>query len=162
MKEKERTVGIIMAIVMSVAMGIIAALVIYYDPKTQTPPLPIFCLINVVESVIVGLLVAFLVPLGKLGRALAAKAKATPPSLKFNLINSIPLAVGNSVIVSLIVSFIGVAQAHSKIPEQVAPPLFAMWIGSWARLLVPSILISYVLAIFISPLVAKAVMRPKK
>jgi hypothetical protein len=146
---------------MSIAMGIVAAVVIYNDPKAQTPPFPIFCLINLVESIIVGLLVALFVPLGKMGQALCKKAKAMPPSLKFNLLNSIPLALGNSLIVSTVVSFINVAQAHAKIPAEQAPPLFAMWFGSWAPLLLPSIVISYVLAILVSPIVVKMVMKPK-
>lgn len=162
MKQKERTIGLIMAIIMSVAMGIVASIVIFIDPKTQTPPFPVFCLINVAESVVVGLIVAVVIPLGRLGRALAEKAKAAPPSMKFNLLNSIPLAVGNSVIVSAIVSFIGVAQAHAKIPKEAAPPLFGMWFGSWAPLLIPSVLIGYVLAVLVSPFVVKTVMKPKK
>ncbi len=67
MEKQERTIGLIMAVIMSIAMGIIAAVVIHNDPKAQTPPFPIFCLINVVESVIVGLLVALFIPLGKIG-----------------------------------------------------------------------------------------------
>lgn len=162
MKKKERTIGLIMAIIMSAAMGIIASIVIFNDPKAQTPPFPVFCLLNVVESVIVGLIVAFVIPFGKIGNALARKAKAAPPSLKFNLINSIPFAIGNAVIVSAIVSFVNVAQAHAKIPKESAPPLMAMWMGSWAPLLIPSILIGYVLAVIISPFVVKAVMKPGK
>ncbi|MBE5863880.1 MAG: hypothetical protein E7295_13655 [Lachnospiraceae bacterium] len=161
MKKQERTIGLVMAVIMSIAMGIVAAVVIYNDPKAQTPPFPIFCLINLVESIIVGLLVALFVPLGKMGQALCKKAKAMPPSLKFNLLNSIPLALGNSLIVSTVVSFINVAQAHAKIPAEQAPPLFAMWFGSWAPLLLPSIVISYVLAILVSPIVVKMVMKPK-
>ena len=161
MKKQERTIGLVMAVIMSIAMGIVAAVVIYNDPKAQTPPFPIFCLINLVESIIVGLLVALFIPLGKMGQALCKKAKAMPPSLKFNLLNSIPLAIGNSLIVSTVVSFINVAQAHAKIPTEQAPPLFAMWFGSWAPLLLPSIVISYVLAILVSPIVVKMVMKPK-
>ena len=161
MKKQERTIGLVMAVIMSIAMGIVAAVVIYNDPKAQTPPFPIFCIINLVESIIVGLLVALFVPLGKMGQALCKKAKAMPPSLKFNLLNSIPLAIGNSLIVSTVVSFINVAQAHAKIPAEQAPPLFAMWFGSWAPLLLPSIVISYVLAIMVSPIVVKMVMKPK-
>ena len=161
MKKQERTIGLVMAIIMSIAMGIVAAVVIHNDPKAQTPPFPIFCLINVVESIIVGLLVALFIPLGKMGQALCRKAKAVPPSLKFNLLNSIPLAIGNSLIVSTVVSFINIVQAHAKIPAEQAPPLFAMWFGSWAPLLLPSIAISYVLAILVSPIVVKMVMKPK-
>jgi len=161
LKNQERKISLIMAIVMSVAMGILASIVIYYDPKTQTPPFVLFCLLNIVLSVIVGVIVALVIPLGKMGAALAKKAKATPPSMKFSLINSIPLAVGNSVIVSAVVSFLGVAMAYSKIPAGQAPPLLMMWFSSWAPLLVPAIIISYVLAVLIAPLVVGAVMKKK-
>ena len=156
-KRKGRMISICMAVIISVAMGIVAAIVIAKNPNAKTPPLPVSLLLNVVESVIVGVLVALFLPLGRLGQMLAGKCKATPPSLKFNLVNSIPLAIGNSVIVSAIVSFVNIAQAHSKIPAEQAPPLLGMWMGSWAPLLIPSILISYVLAVLLSPLVVKAV-----
>jgi hypothetical protein len=42
MKKQERTIGLVMAVIMSIAMGIVAAVVIYNDPKAQTPPFPIF------------------------------------------------------------------------------------------------------------------------
>lgn len=158
MKNQERTIGIIMAIIISVAMGIVASVVVSRNPGAKLPPFPIFCLINVAESVVVGIIAALLIPLGKLGHMLTVKAKATPPSLKFTLLNSLPMAVGYSVIVSAIISFINVAQAHSKIPAEQAPPLFAMWFGSWGPLLIPSILISYVLSILLAPIVVRAVM----
>ena len=158
MKKQERKIGLIMAILMSAAMGILASIVIHNDPKAQTPPFPIFCLINLVESIVVGIIVAIAVPLGKIGQAITKKAKAVPPSLKYNLLNSIPMAIGNSVIVSAIVSFIGVAQGRAKMPPEQAPPLLTMWLGSWGPLLIPSIIVSYVLAIVLSPIVAKAVL----
>lgn len=157
-RKKERKIGIIMAVIISICMGIVAAIVIVNNPNAQTPPFPIFLLLNVVESVIVGVVIALIIPLGKLGQMLASKCKAAPPSLKFNLINSIPLAIGNSVLVSAVVSFINIAKAHSKIPANQAPPLFAMWMGSWAPLLIPSIFISYVIAVLLAPFVVRFVM----
>ena len=162
MKKQERTIGLIMAVIISVAMGIVASVVIHKSPNAQTPPFPLFCLINVVESVIVGIIVSLVIPLGKLGQGLARKAKATPPSFQFNLLNSIPLSFGNSVIVSAIVSFINVVQAHAKIPADQAPPLLAMWFGSWGPLLVPSIVISYVLAVLLAPVVVGIVRKSGK
>ena len=52
---------------------------------------------------------------------------------------------------------INTAQAHAKIPPQAAPPLLAMWLPSWLKLLPLSILVSYVLAVLISPFVVQAV-----
>lgn len=157
MKKQERKIGLIMATIISAVMGIVASVVISKNPNAQTPAFPIFCLINIVESIVVGIIVALVIPLGKLGQGLAKAAKATPPSLKFNLLNSIPLSIGNSVIVSAVVSFVNIAQAHSHIPAEQAPPLVAMWMGSWLPLLIPSVLISYVLAVLVSPLVVGAV-----
>ena len=158
MRKKEKRVGIIMAVVMSAAMGIIASIVIAGNPEAKTPPFPVFCAINLIESIIVGLLVAFIIPLGRIGKGLADKAGATPPSMKFNLINSIPYAIGNAVIVSAVVSFINIAQAHASIPAEEAPPLMAMWISGWLPLLLPGIAVSYVLAVIISPIVVGIVM----
>ncbi|MCR4990219.1 MAG: hypothetical protein K6A38_05075 [Lachnospiraceae bacterium] len=157
-KKKLRKIGIIMSIFIASAMGIVASVVISHRPDAQTPPFPVFCAINVIESIIVGLLVEFFVPLDKLGKSLAAKANAYPPSVMFNLLNSIPFSVGNSVIVSMVVSFINISLAHSKIPAEVAPPLLGMWFASWAPLLLPSILVSYVISIVISPVVVGLVM----
>lgn len=158
MRKKEKRIGIIMAVIVSAAMGIIAAIVVSANPEAKVPPFPVFCAVNVIESVIAGLLVAFIIPLGRIGKSLADRAGATPPSLKFNLINSIPYAVGNAVIVSAVVSFINVAQAHASIPSDQAPPLMAMWISSWLPLLLPSIIAGYVLAVIISPIVVGIVM----
>lgn len=158
-KKQEKKIGLIMAVIMSVCMGVIASVVIAGNPNANTPSFPVFLLINLVESVIVGILVALIIPLGKMGQAMTRKAKAAPGSLKFNLINSIPMTLGNSLIVSTIISFVNVAQAHSHIPAEQAPPLFVMWFGSWAPLLLPSILISYMIAVVISPIVVKWVMR---
>ena len=158
MKKKTRTIGLIMAILISIGMGILASIVISKNPDAKTPPFPIFCLINVAESVVVGVIVALVIPLGKIGQALTKKANAEPPSLKYNLINSIPLAIGNSVIVSAVVSFIGVVQGRSQMPAEAAPPLIPMWFGNWAPLLIPSILVSYVLAVVLAPIVVMLVM----
>ena len=159
MKKKEKKIGIIMAVIMSAAMGIIASVVIAGNPAAKIPPFPVFCAVNLVESIIAGLLVALFIPLGKIGKSLTDKANAVPPSMKFNLINSIPMAIGNSVIVSAVVSFINVAQAHASIPSDQAPPLIAMWLSGWLPLLIPGIVISYLLAVIISPLVVGMVMR---
>ena len=99
----------------------------------------------------------FAYPFGKWGRALAAKHKAFPPTMKFTMLNCLPISVGCSTIVGCVVSFIKTAQAHAKIPPQAAPPLLAMWLPSWLKLLPLSILVSYVLAVLISPFVVQAV-----
>ena len=75
-KKKERKIGLIMAVFISACMGIVAAVMISKNPNAKTPAFPIFLLINVVESVIVGVIVALVIPLGKLGQMLAAKCKA--------------------------------------------------------------------------------------
>ena len=161
MKKKERLVNIIMAIIISAFMGILFGFITRNnaDPKAleTMPPAPVTYLINMLESITVGVIVALIIPMGRMGRALAAKFGATPPSMKFNLINSIPFAVINSVLVSAICSFIGIATAYGNIGDPNKPSLFVMWLGSWARSLPFSLLLSYVLAILIAPFVVKAV-----
>ncbi len=161
MKKKELTISIIIATIISIAMGFLATLLVRLgaDEKelSTMPPAAIMYILSILESVIVGIICAVLLPLGKLGMAFARKCNANPPGMKFNLINSIPLAVGNSIIVSAVVCFINVAQAHSHIPKEEAPPLFPMFLGGWLKLLIPSIILSYVLAIILSPVVVKIV-----
>ena len=43
--------------------------------------------------------------------------------------------------------------------EQLAhmPPFAAMWLLSWAKLLIPTLVVSYILAVVLSPIVSQAV-----
>ena len=160
MKKKERTVSVIMAVILSAVMGALATMLVRRSLSPQmlaSIPAAGMYVSNILESIAVGVVMVLIAPFGKWGKALAAKHNAFPPSMKFTLLNSLPLAVGNSVVVSFIVSLINTAQAHAKIPPQAAPPLLAMWLPSWAKLLIPSILVSYVLAVLISPFVVQAV-----
>ena len=161
MKKKTKQVDIIMAIIMSVCMGILFAIIARFsaDPKAleSMPPLPIALLISILESVIVGVIIVLIIPMGKIGRAITTKFNANPGSIKHNALNCLPFAVINAVLISAICSFISIAQAHSHIPADQAPPLFVMWITNWLRLLPLSIVVSYVLAFVIAPFVVKAV-----
>lgn len=162
MKKKERTMGLIMAILISLAMGILVA---YLIPKispqaAESQPVAIRYISNILMSVTVGVIVAFVVPLGKIGKNLAAKAGANPPSFKFTLINSIPLSVGNTLIVSLVCSLVGVLMGRSHAPAEALahmPPFPIMWLGSWAKLLLPTLIVSYILAVVLSPIVSQAI-----
>ncbi|MBO5999472.1 MAG: hypothetical protein J6P87_07270 [Lachnospiraceae bacterium] len=160
MKNKERLMGMIMTVIMSVAMGIVASfLVLKTNPAAaEAVSAPAMYISNILLSVAVGFIVSFLVPLGKLGTDLAHRCGAYPPSMKFNLLNAIPLAVGNTLIISLIVSFVGVAMARAKMPaEAIAhmPPMAVMWLGSWVKLLIPTMIISYVLSIVLAPVISR-------
>ncbi|MBO4636661.1 MAG: hypothetical protein J5685_05890 [Clostridiales bacterium] len=161
MKKKERLMGITMSLIISAAMGILAAFIILKTNPMATQgssPLMIY-IVNIVLSMIVGLFVALFIPLGRLGRRLTIKAGANPPGLKFTLINCIPISSGNTVIVSIIVSLIGVVTARSKMSPEVlssVPPFPVMWIGSWLRLFIPTLIVSYILAIVLSPVLARA------
>lgn len=162
MKKKELAMNLIMGVIMSAAMGTVASfLLLRINPQAAAgAPVPMMYLSNIVLSIVVGVLVALLVPLGKMGMALARKAGVNPPGLKFNLINSIPLSVGNTIIVSLILSIIGVISARSKMPPEAlanVPPFAVMWLGGWAKLLLPTLIISYILALILAPLVSRMV-----
>ena len=162
MKKKERMMGLIMAIIISLAMGILVA---YLIPKinpqaADQQPVAIRYISNILMSVTVGIIVAFVVPLGKMGRGLAAKAGANPPTFKFTLINSIPLSVGNTLIVSFVCSLVGVLMARSHAPAEALahmPPFPVMWLGSWGKLLLPTLIVSYILAVVLSPIVSQAI-----
>lgn len=161
MKKKERLVGIIMAVIMSTIMGLLFSFIARKTASEQAlasmPPAPIMYVTSVIESIIVGVIVVLVFPLMKAGGALCKKFNATPPSLKFSLLNGLPIAVVNAVVVSAVCSFISIAQSHSHMPKEVAPPLMAMWFGSWIKTLPISIIVSYLLAVIIAPFIVKAV-----
>ncbi len=162
MKKKERLMGIIMAIIISLAMGIlVAALIPVISPQAaESQPVAVRYISNILMSVVTGIIVAFVIPLGKLGRGLANKAGAMPPSFKFTLLNSIPLAVGNTLIVSLVCSFFGVLMGRSHAAAEALahmPPFPVMWLGNWVKLLLPTLIVSYLLAVILSPVVSQAI-----
>ena len=162
MKKKERTMGLVMSIIISAAMGALASfIVIKTNPEAaQAQPIPMMYISNIVLSIIVGIIVALVLPLGKLGRNLAAKANANPPTMKFTLINSIPMAIGNSLIIGLILSAFGVFMGRNNAPSEVVaqmPPFVIMWLSSYAKLILPTLIASYVLAVILSPIVSQAV-----
>ena len=115
---------------------------------------------NIILSIILGIVISLFIPLGKLGASLARKAGAYPPSMKFILLNAIPNSVGNTFIISFILSFVGVFTARMKIPAEILPtlpPFPIMWLGSWVRLLLPTLCISYILSVILAPIVARIV-----
>lgn len=161
MKKKELRMNIIMAIAMSICMGVIFTFITRNnaDPKAleNMQPAPIAYLVGILESVTVGVIIALIIPIGRMGKALSRKCNAYPPSIKFTLINCIPFALINAIFVSAICSFIGIATSYSKIMDPHKPTLMKMWFDSWISILWLSILVSYVLAIIIAPFVVKAV-----
>lgn len=161
MRKKERLMGLIMAIIMSIAMGILASfIVLWSNPQAAGgQPVVMTYLVNIVLSVVVGIVVALVIPLGKIGKTLTMKANANPPSIKYTLIYSIPMAIGNTLFVGLTVSLFGVLMGRRNMPPEVAHsiPLVPMWLGSWAKLIIPTLIVSYVLAILLSPLIARAI-----
>ena len=151
--------GLIMAVIMSAAMGALASfLVLKNNPQAASGSSVTFMYIsNILLSVVVGIVVALVIPLGKIAGFLTRKANAYPPSIKFILINSIPMSVGNSLAVGLIVSLFGVIVGRMKMPPavQAATPLIPMWLGSWARILLPTLLVSYVLSVVLTPVLSR-------
>ena len=135
MQKKERLMGLIMAVIISAAMGALSAfLVLKNNPQAAGGrPVPVMYLTNILLSITVGIIVSFVVPLGKIGKSLTMKAHAAPPSIKFILLNAIPMAVGNSLIVGTVLSLFGVFMGRMNMPAQVkqATPFFPMWLGSF-------------------------------
>ena len=159
---KERLVGLIVSVFVSAAMGLVSAiLVTTTNPDSlKAHSSALIYASNIILSIILGIVISLFIPLGKLGASLARKAGATPPSMKFIFINAIPNSVGNTFLISLILSFVGVFTARMKLPEPVLstlPPFHIMWIGSWFRLLLPTLLISYTLSVLLAPVIARLV-----
>lgn len=158
--KKERLIGIIMSIIISAVMGVVsAALVIRNNPEAvRYTPVEMLYITNIALSVVVGVIISLVIPFGKLGAVLARKANANPPGIKFFVINAIPISVGNTLIISIIMSLYGVISARMKLPVEALshlPPFAVMWLGNWMRLLLPTLLISYVLSVLLSPLVTR-------
>ena len=149
-RKTNRLIVIVMAVLMSLAMGIVASVIVYNTPGAVTPPFPILCMLNVGESVVVGVLIALFIPFHKLGMYFTRNIKRG--SLLYVLLFSIPYSIGNGVIVSTVVSFVNIAAAHSRIDPAYAPPLFIMWFMSWKNIIIPMVVIGYFVSVLITPL----------
>ena len=162
MKKKERIVGLVMTIIISMAMGSLANFILLKTNAQAAEGMPhaIMYISNILLSVVLGVIISLFLPLGKLGRGLAAKAKANPPSLKFYLLNAIPMSVGNSIIIGLILSLVGVLMGRSRAPAEALaqmPPMPVMWLSSFFTILLPTMLLSYILSVLLAPFVVSAV-----
>jgi len=169
MKKKERLMSLIMAIIISAAMGIVATfLVRLFNAQAKNSPLIVMLLMNVTLSIVLGVIISLVLPLGKLGRKLAAAAHANPPSFKFTLLNSLPISIINTVIIGFLLSGLGIFMARMGIrrsapPEAAAaalasmPPFPVMWMISFFEILIPTMVISYLLAVILSPIISQAV-----
>jgi len=157
--QRKKKVGLVMTLIMSIMMGIVATLISRSGMPPQAlataPPLPVMMLSNVLMSVVVGILIWLIIPSAKWGGALVAKAKAFPGTFKFTALNCLPISAVNSIIISMVVSFINVSQSHAQIPAGFAPPLGAMWFSAWIRMLPLMLVIAYITAMIVSPLVVK-------
>ncbi len=150
-----------MSVIMSAVMGIIMTTVVRNsNPQAAQTPAAIAYITAVLESVCIGLLTSLIIPLSKLGQALTKKYNAAPGSTKFTILNSLPMSIGNGLIVSACICLINIAQARSHMPPQALaqmPSLFVMWFSSWVKNLPISLPVSYIISVLISPFVAQAV-----
>lgn len=163
MAKKQRTITLIMTAIMSAAMGAIAAALARKGMNPQAlaaAPAAAMFIRNILMSLTVGIIGVFVFPFAKWGRALVRKNNAKPDSLKFSLLNCLPLSAGNCLVISIIVSFVSVAMAHAQIPAQAAPPLMLMWLSSWLKMLPVTFIASYIIAVLLSPVVARVVGMP--
>ena len=153
-KKNKRFIEVIVSVIMSVAMGMVSTTIVCLNPNASTPPFIIFCFLNVTESIITGVCVALFIPLGKISDALVRKFKLKNPSLEYNLVYSLPLAIGNAFIVSAVVSFINIAIAYTRLDPTQSPPLLVMWAASWLPLIIPMNIISYIFSVIVYPMVS--------
>ena len=154
-REKQKTAITIVMIVMALAMGVLAAVIISRNPRSNTPAFPIFCVSNMFEAVAAGIILAQVIPFEKIGKWVEKMSNAKYPTFRFILFNSIPFALISSLIVNAIVCLVNIMMARSSIPADQAPPFLMMYLSTFGPLIVPSIIMCYVIAILVTPLVYK-------
>ncbi|MCR5510591.1 MAG: hypothetical protein K6F54_06570 [Lachnospiraceae bacterium] len=154
-REKQKTAITIVMIVMALAMGALAAIIISRNPRSNTPAFPVFCVSNMFEAVAAGIILAQVIPFEKIGKWVEKMSNAKFPTFRYVLFNSILFALISSIIVNAIVCLVNIMMARSSIPEGEAPPFIMMFLSSYAPLIIPSIIICYVIAIIVTPLVYK-------
>ena len=154
-KEKQKTAITIVMIVMALAMGALAAVIISMNPKANPPAFPIFCVSNMFEAVAAGIILAQVIPFEKIGKWVEKMSNAKYPTFRFVLLNSIPFVLISSIIVNGIVCLVNVMMARSSNPASEAMPFMRMYLSSFAPLIIPSIIVCYVIAIVTTPLVYK-------
>ncbi len=153
----------IIVIILSVLMGIVSSVIIFMNPRSNTPEFPIFCISNTFESVAAGIILMQLIPFHKIARKMEEKAGVPCPEFKFILLNSIPLVVISTLIVEAIICLLNIVMARSSIPAGQAPPFMMMYLTSYLPIILPSIIVCYVAAILISGTIYKMVgIRSKK
>ena len=159
-KRKQVRMSIVMSIIMSSVMGALASFIILSTTSHAfSQSVMMTYLVNIIVGAMIGTVIAITLPIGKLGKDLASRAGATPPSLKFTLLNALPLSLGNTLIIGLLLSGFGVFMGRHNAPAEVVaqmPPFIIMWLMNYAKLLLPTFLISYFLSVILSPVVSKA------
>lgn len=167
MKQRRSLVGLIMTLFMSTVMGIVATLIARrgMPPQALATAAPAAAMImsSVLMSVTVGIIVWLLIPSSKWGSMLAAKAKARPGSFKYTALNALPISFINSFVIGIVVSFVNVSKSHAQLPPpaKAAQPLFRMWFGSWIKMFPILLVVAFVLALLVSPLIVKWVKMPQ-
>ncbi len=162
-KKKEKKALMIIVIILAVLMGIVSSVIIFMNPRSNTPAFPIFCISNIFESVAAGIFLVQLIPFHKISKKMEEKAGVPCPEFKFILLNSIPLVVISTLIVEAIVCLLNIVMARSSIPAGQAPPFIMMYLSSYLPIILPSMIICYVAAILLSGIIYKTVgIRSKK
>lgn len=162
MKQRVNAMRTTMTVSMSVMMGIAATLLARQGmpPQVTAPPLMVMMGSNILMSLIVGFIIWLTIPAGKWGRVLVARLKAGPGTLKANALSSLPISLVNGLIISAVVSFVNVRGSHARIPAESAPPLMVMWSSSWIKMLPFMMVLPFLVAMLISPLIARWVKLP--
>lgn len=156
-KKKEKSALTVIIAVLSVVMGVVASVIIYLNPRSNTPAFPIFCISNIFESVAAGIILAQLVPFHSIAAKMETKSGVKCPETRFILFNSIPLTVISVLAVEAVMCLLNIIMARSAIPAEQAPPFIAMYLSTYLPLIIPSLIICYLTAILIGKLVYKMV-----
>ncbi len=156
-KKKEKSALTFIIALLSIVMGLVASVMIFLNPRSNTPAFPIFCISNVFESVAAGIILAQLIPFYKISKKMEVKAGAPCPETRFILFNSIPLTAISVVLVEAVMCLLNIIMARASIPAEQAPPFIAMYLSTYLPLIIPSLIICYVAAILCSKLIYKMV-----
>ncbi|MBQ1492350.1 MAG: hypothetical protein IIZ39_10360, partial [Blautia sp.] len=111
---------------------------------------------HILLAVILGVIIAKTLPFGKMGRGMAAKSGAKGGSFKFNLLNAIPLALGNTLIISLILSLFGTWLMRMGAVDATTqmPSFLIVWLESFGKLFILGSIASYLVIVLFSPVVS--------
>ncbi|MBQ1492349.1 MAG: hypothetical protein IIZ39_10355 [Blautia sp.] len=163
-KKKQRKMALTMSICMPIIMCIVVNLILRYGGGPQAEAARNAPLINTIimtlATMVIVMIITMILPLGKIGPALARKFHVEPPSFLFMACNVLPVTLFNTLFFSTVLSMIGVWQARSHASEEALaqmPPFLVMWVPGWIKIMIPTLIISCIIAMVLASFVASII-----